>query len=782
MQTVPIRRGTIAETATAYGTVQSEPGATSVVSLPFETLVKRVLVTPGQTVAADTPLVEAGPSPDAKLQLQQAQNDLGAADRNLKQVQAKLKAQLATNSELSQAEQAKQVAQTQLDSLKRRGVGEGHSPTAGVAGVVARIDVQQGAIVTAGTPMVTVSPRDRTEVKLGVEPEDSTFLKVGQAVELRNVHAAGGEAAAGKIRLIAAQVNPNTRLTDVYVTLPPGSPLVLDAFVSGTFQTRRADGLIVPRKAVLPAGGKMILYTAKDGTASRHEVSVGLENAAEVQISGGGVGGGRGGRDRRQRRAERRHGGRGPEDSHHRGGQVNVAAWAQGHARSILFLLAVLAAGGVYAAFLLPVSLFPHVDFPRVRISLDAGDRPADQMTVQVTTPVEEAVRAIPGVRSVRSTTSRGSAQIDVNFDWGHDMVQAMLEASAQVNRILPTLPAGTNFDVERMDPTVFPVIAYSLTSDSRSLVELQDLALYTLRPALSAVNGVAKIGVLGGATEEFRAVVDPGKLQSFGMTLDDVAAKLSAANVVRAVGRLQDHDKLYLVLSDTRFTSIGGLNRTVLRAGPAGVVLLDDVADVRRSTTPVYTRVTADGHDAVLFQVYQQPDGNTVQIAADVKAKLADLEKSTPILKDGSVKVANWYDQSDLVLASEHSTRDAILIGIALAAVVLFVFLRNWKITLIAVAAVPAVLAATILLLYARGMSFNVMTLGGMAAAVGLIIDDAIVMVEHITRRLHERHGGGRRPRPTAWCGRRWSSPGRWSARRSRRSSSSSRWRSSPA
>ena len=422
---------------------------------------------------------------------------------------------------------------------------------------------------------------------------------------------------------------------------------------------------------------------------------------------------------------------------------MNVAAWAQRHARSILFLLAVLAAGGVYATFLLPVSLFPHVDFPRVRISLDAGDRPADQMAVDVTTPIEEAVRAIPGVRSVRSTTSRGSAEINVNFDWGRDMPRALLEVSAQVSRTLPDLPAGTAFDAIRLDPTVFPVIAYSLTSDTRSPVELQDLALYQLRPALSAVNGVAKIGVQGGAAEEFRVVVDPGKLQSFGMTLDDVAAKLSAANVVRAVGRLQDHGKLYLVLSDTRFTSLAEVEQTVLRAGPTGVVLLGDVADVRRDTAPVYTRVTADGHDAVLFQVYQQPDGNTVQIAADVKAKLADLEKSTPILADGSVKVANWYDQSDLVLASEHSTRDAILIGIGLAAVVLFVFLRNWKITLIAIVAVPAVLAATILLLYARGMSFNVMTLGGMAAAVGLIIDDAIVMVEHITRRLHE---GGRR------------------------------------
>ena len=290
VQVVPVRRGTIAQTATAYGTVQSEPGATAVVSLPFESRVTAVLATPGQTVAADTPVVEAEPSPDAKLQLQQAKNDLAAADRNLKQVQAKLKAQLATNSELSQAEQARQSAQTQLNNLQQRGSGGKQTLTAGVAGVVGRIEVQQGALVAAGSPMASVSPRDRTEVKLGVEPEDAALLKVDQSVELHDVHADAGDVVTGTIRLIATRVNPDTRLTDVYVTLPPTSPLVIDAFVSATLQTRRADGLIVPRDAVLPVEGKMILYTAAGGKASRHEVSLGLENDREVQLTAGGVG------------------------------------------------------------------------------------------------------------------------------------------------------------------------------------------------------------------------------------------------------------------------------------------------------------------------------------------------------------------------------------------------------------------------------------------------------------------------------------------------------------
>ncbi len=417
---------------------------------------------------------------------------------------------------------------------------------------------------------------------------------------------------------------------------------------------------------------------------------------------------------------------------------MSLSTWAHAHSRSILFLLGALAAAGAISSLFLPVALFPEVSFPRVRIALDAGDRPAEQMAAEITTPVEEAVRSIPGVRGVRSTTSRGSAEISINFDWGEDMVAAMLETESEVNKILPTLPAGTSFEAERMDPTTFPVIAYSLTSDTKSLVALKDLALYTLRPALSTVPGVSRVLVQGGLTEEFRVVVSPEKLQSFQMTLADVANALSAANVLVAVGRMEQNDKLYLVISDTRFQTVDQITATVLRATPGGVVLLSDVARVEHSTEPEWTRVTADGHDAVLFQVYQQPGGNTVQIADGIKAKLNEISRQIP----SDARVSNWYDQSDLILASANSTRDAVFIGVGLAALVLIVFLRNWKVTLIAAIAVPAVLSTTMLLLYGLGMSFNIMTLGGMAAAVGLIIDDAIVMVEHIIRRLRAGEG----------------------------------------
>lgn len=413
---------------------------------------------------------------------------------------------------------------------------------------------------------------------------------------------------------------------------------------------------------------------------------------------------------------------------------MSVPYWASRHARSILFLLAALVLAGVIGAYSLPVSLFPRVTFPRIRVDLDAGERPAERMAVEVTRPIEEALRSIPGVRNVQSATSRGAAQIWLNFDWGQDMTSAMLQAQSQVTKLLPGLPAGTNFDVKRMDPTVFPVIAYSITSNARPLSELHDIAQYQLAPVLSTVAGVAKVEVTGGAVEEYRVVVDPARLRAHNLALSDVATALSASNVLTAVGRMEDHDKLYLIVTDTRFKSLKEIGATVLHSGATGVVRLDDIAQIRSEPAPRFTRSTESGRDAVLFNVYQQPAGNTVDIAKGIRDTIAAEGKSLP----SDVKITNWYDQSDLIVASATSVRDAVLIGVGLAAFVLLLFLRDWKITLIAALAVPIVLGITALLLYVFGQSFNIMTLGGMAAAVGLIIDDAIVMSEHIVRRLH--------------------------------------------
>ncbi|MEZ5065606.1 MAG: efflux RND transporter permease subunit [bacterium] len=414
--------------------------------------------------------------------------------------------------------------------------------------------------------------------------------------------------------------------------------------------------------------------------------------------------------------------------------------WTFRHRRTLFFLLAILVGGGALVGSRLPVALFPQVSFPRVVVSIEAGDRPAEEMAALVTYPAEESLRAVPGVKSLRSTTSRGSAEISVNFAWGLDMVAATLQIQAAMAQVMPDLPPGTRADVRRMDPTVFPVIAYSLRSPLRSQTELYDIARYQIRPRLSVVDGVATVSVLGGAREEIHVTASADQLRRYGLTLDDLAQALSAANVVQAAGTVEDEYKLYLVLTDDRFTDLREIESTVLRSGGSGVVELGDVATVSRAPEPQRTVVNADGQRAVIFQVYQQRGGNTVRIARDIRETLAGIQSSLP----DDVRIANWYDQSELINASATSVRDAVLVGVLLAMIVLFVFLRNARVTLIVTFVVPAVLAATSLLLWMLHQTLNLMTLGGMAAAVGLIIDDAIVMIEHITRRLEEHTARG--------------------------------------
>lgn len=412
--------------------------------------------------------------------------------------------------------------------------------------------------------------------------------------------------------------------------------------------------------------------------------------------------------------------------------------WVRRHALSIAFLFGALGVAGVISARYMPVSLFPRTTFPRVVVSLEAGDRPADRMEVEVTVPVEEAVRAVPGVRRIRSATSRGSAEVSLNFAWGTDMIAATLQVESALSQIRTSLPDGTTFLVRRMDPTVFPVLAFSLTSDVLDPVALRDLAIYQVRPLLSTVPGVARVGVLGGETREVQVIVDPIRLDAFGITLADVARTLGASNDVRAVGRIEDLDHLYLVLGDTRFQSAEEITNTVIKSASGGLIRLEDVAVVHAGVEPRWTRVRADGHAAVLFQVYQQPDGDTLAIARRVRTQMERLRSRLP----RGVRVANWYDQSELIRAAAGSVRDTLIIGIVLAFLVLWLFLRRLRVSLVAVVSVPLSLAITALILRLLGQSFNLMTLGGMAAAVGLIVDDALVMVEHIERRVPHLEG----------------------------------------
>ncbi|HXR19818.1 MAG TPA: efflux RND transporter permease subunit [Steroidobacteraceae bacterium] len=400
------------------------------------------------------------------------------------------------------------------------------------------------------------------------------------------------------------------------------------------------------------------------------------------------------------------------------------------HARSILLVAAALALAGAVAALSMPVGLFPQVSFPRVVVDVSAGDRPAGQTALILTRPVEEAIRSVPGVREVRSATSRGAAQISVDFGWGRDMIATTLLVDAAIAQVLPRLPPKAGYGVRRMDPTVFPIISYALSSRSLSLGAQRDLAQLQIVPLLASVPGLARVDVQGGAIDEVEVLADPHRLEAYGLGLADLVTAVTEGNALQAVGRVQDHDKLYLVVSNSDLRQLRALEELVVRSDAAGIVRLRDVAQVRDGSVPQWIEVSEDGEPAVLFNVYEQPDGNAVQIAADVRARLAAL-KLPP-----EVQLRNWYDQSELVRQSAASVRDAVLIGLVLAAGVLILFLRSSRIMLIALLVVPGTLAVTVLLLRVLGMSFNIMTLGGIAAAVGLVIDDVIVMVEHIARR----------------------------------------------
>jgi CzcA family heavy metal efflux pump len=418
-----------------------------------------------------------------------------------------------------------------------------------------------------------------------------------------------------------------------------------------------------------------------------------------------------------------------------------MTRWLAAHVRSLLLAAILLAVGGIGAALKLPVSLFPHIDFPRVVVTADAGDRAADQTAIEVTRPLEEALRGVPGVQHIRSTTSRGSAEISLTFDWGQDMARAALQTEAVVNAAAPDLPAGVRFDVKRMDPTVFPILGLALTSAGRDPTALRTFADQQLRPLIAQVPGVAAVEVLGGGQAEYRVTIDPARLQALGLTLDDVAKALAANNVVTATGKLEDRSRLYLTLVDSRLRSAADIGAVAIKTGAtpaAGVVPLSAVADIRLAAAPNWTRITAQGRDAVLLNIRQSPDADSVALVKAVNARLKAFAPQTP----ADVQIAPFYDQSELVKAAAASVRDAILLGALLAGAVLFLFLRSWRLMLITAVMLPAVLASACLLLLGLHMSFNMMTLGGMAAAVGLVVDDMVVMLEHVMRRLHEGPG----------------------------------------
>lgn len=406
----------------------------------------------------------------------------------------------------------------------------------------------------------------------------------------------------------------------------------------------------------------------------------------------------------------------------------------------IFFFLIVLSLAGIYAAQQVPISVFPETNFPRVVIGIDNGVMPVDQMQVIVTKPVEDAVNSVPGLTTVRSTTSRGSAEVSLFFDWNVDMFRTLQLVDAALSKARQTLPQTAVITTNRLTFATFPILGYSLTSNKLSQTQLWELATYQLKPPINRVTGVSTVTVQGGKTPEFHIVPNMARMQTAGVTIMDLANAVQASNIIDSPGLYEANHQLVLGLVGAQAHDASELGRLVVKTTAGGTaVRVSDVATVQPGVLPVYTSVTAEGKPAVLLNITRQPAGNTVAVADAVAAQVAQLKTTLP----PGVELKPYYDQSELVRESIRSVRDAILIGLALACVILFLFLGDWSSSLVAGLVIPVTVALTVLVLWAIGESFNLMTLGGLAAAIGLVIDDAIVVVENIV--MHRDHGESR-------------------------------------
>jgi multidrug efflux pump subunit AcrB len=358
-------------------------------------------------------------------------------------------------------------------------------------------------------------------------------------------------------------------------------------------------------------------------------------------------------------------------------------------------------------------------------------------MQVTVTRPIEQAVNAVPGLDRVVSLTSRGQAEVDLFFTWSVDMFQTLQYVNAAVADIRPTLPPTATITVNRLTFAAFPIMGYSLTSSSVSQARLWELATYSLKPQLNRLPGVSNVIVQGGQEPEFHIEPDPEKLVQSQITVPNLVDAFSRSNLIDSPGFIQQNHQLVLALVNAQSTSAAGIGSVVAKSTNSGVpVRIRDVATVKQAPRPLYTVVTANGQPAVLLNVFRQPDSNTVAVADEVHKQIEQLKRSLP----PGITVSTFYDQSELVSASIKSVRDAIVIGLILAAAILMIFLRDWGTSIVAGLVIPATIALTFIALRLLGESFNLMTLGGLAAAVGLVIDDAIVVVENIV--MHRDSG----------------------------------------
>jgi CzcA family heavy metal efflux pump len=404
----------------------------------------------------------------------------------------------------------------------------------------------------------------------------------------------------------------------------------------------------------------------------------------------------------------------------------------------VAVLTVLLVCGGFFAYNHLQTALFPEITFPKIKIIIDAGQQPVDKMMIAVTKPIEEAVKQVPDLKLLRSTTSRGSCELSAFMDWNADIDLAKQRIESKLNQARPNLPPDLQVTVEKMNPSILPVMGYTLASKQRSPVELKQLALFTIKPFLSQVDGVSEVRVIGGKTKEYWLVLDVPAMSALGITPDQISTALAQTNFVQSNGYLNDYRYLYLTLTDAVVDKLDELENLVVSNDGKRITRLRDIAAVQIQEAKEYVKINANGQDGILLAIVKQPNANLVALSDSMAHKVGELRSILP----ADVQVAPFYIQADFVNEAVKSVTDSLWMGLLLAILVAVLFLRSVKASATLLVVVPVTLACTLLVMYAFGETLNIMTLGAIAAAIGLIIDDAIVVVEQI-HRTQEEHPG---------------------------------------
>ena len=402
----------------------------------------------------------------------------------------------------------------------------------------------------------------------------------------------------------------------------------------------------------------------------------------------------------------------------------------------IAVILLLILVGGFYTYTSLSTSLFPNITFPKIKIIAENGDQPVDKMMITVTKPLENAIKQVENLNTIRSTTSMGSCEISAFMNWGSDIYVDKQQIESRIAQIKNNLPAGVQITVEKMNPSILPVMGYSLQSDVKNQVELKMIGEYIVKPYLSRIEGVAAVEVIGGKTKEYQIILDQKKLQLLKLNPEEVANAIQMTGFIESDGLLADYKRLYLTLTDASIKNTQELENLVVQNDAKRKITLKDIATIKISESAEFVKIKADGKDVPLIAVLKQPNSNLIQVADQVTQKVIELNKILP----KGVQLKLYYDQSAFVGDSIKSIIDVLWIGLALAIVVVMIFLRSFKASSVLLVTIPITLGLTFVIMKLLGYDLNIMTIGAIAAAIGLIIDDAVIVIEQI-HRAHEEN-----------------------------------------